>query len=120
MKNRPIKTDKVIYDFSDAMISGNINDIRICSEYIEDSVNHKFYITKNAEIYEILLPEKPYVIRKQPGLLYLPNRDDYLALENVLVGNCKWGDVIFATDPSLGRQVRINYATYNSRYPLTR
>lgn len=48
------------------------------------------------------------------------NRDDYLVLENVLVGNCKWGDVIFATDPSLGGQVRINYATYNSRYPLTR
>lgn len=48
------------------------------------------------------------------------NREDYLALENVLMGSCKSGDVIFATDPSLGRQVRINYATYNSRYPLTR
>ena len=46
--------------------------------------------------------------------------EDYLALENVLMGNCKSGDVIFATDPSLGHQVRINYATYNSRYPLTR
>lgn len=46
--------------------------------------------------------------------------EDFLALENVLMGCCKSGDVIYATDPSLGHQVRINYATYNSRYPLTR
>ena len=46
--------------------------------------------------------------------------EDFLALENVLMGCCKSGDVIFATDPSLGHQVRINYATYNSRYPLVR
>ena len=48
------------------------------------------------------------------------NTEDYLALEKVLMGSCKSGDVIYATDPSLGSQVRINYATYNSRYPLTR
>lgn len=46
--------------------------------------------------------------------------EDYLALEKVLMGSCKSGDVIFATDPSLGHQVRINFATYNSRYPLVR
>ena len=46
--------------------------------------------------------------------------EDDLALEDVLLGRCKSGDIIFATDPSLGRQIRINYATYNSRYPLTR
>ena len=44
--------------------------------------------------------------------------EDILALEYVLVGSCKSGDVIYATDPSLGRQVRINYATFNSKYPL--
>lgn len=46
--------------------------------------------------------------------------EDFIALENVLMGSCKSGDIIFATDPSLSHQVRINYATYNSRYPLTR
>ncbi len=46
--------------------------------------------------------------------------EDDFALEDVLLGRCKSGDIVFATDPSLGRQIRINYATYNSRYPLTR
>lgn len=46
--------------------------------------------------------------------------EDDLALQNVLMDNCKSGDIIFATDPSLGRQIRINYATFNTRYPLVR
>ena len=46
--------------------------------------------------------------------------EDIMALENGICGNCKSADVIYATDPSLGRQIRINFATYNSRYPLTR
>ena len=29
-------------------------------------------------------------------------------------------DVVYATDPSLGRQIRINYATFDSKYPLFR
>ncbi|MBR6032761.1 MAG: hypothetical protein IKP36_12525 [Bacteroidaceae bacterium] len=46
--------------------------------------------------------------------------EDDLALQNVLMGSCKSGDIIFATNPSLGRQIRINYATFNTRYPLIR
>ena len=46
--------------------------------------------------------------------------EDIMALENGICGNCKSAYVIYATDPSLGRQIRINFATYNSRYPLTR
>ena len=46
--------------------------------------------------------------------------EDLSALENVLVGSCKSADVIYATDPLLGKQVRINYATFNSKFPLFR
>ena len=37
---------------------------------------------------------------------------------DVLIGNCKSGNILLATDPSLGKQVRINYATFNSKDPL--
>ena len=46
--------------------------------------------------------------------------EDITALENALCGNCKSADVVYATDPSLGRQIRINYATFDSKYPLFR
>ena len=36
----------------------------------------------------------------------------------LLVGDCKSSDILLATDPSLGRQVQINYATFNSEKPL--
>ena len=44
--------------------------------------------------------------------------EDILALENGICGSCKSADVIYATDPSLGRQIRINYATFDSKFPL--
>lgn len=46
--------------------------------------------------------------------------EDILALENGICGSCKSADVIYATDPSLGRQIRIIYATFDSRFPLFR
>ena len=46
--------------------------------------------------------------------------EDIMALENGICGNCKSADVVYATDPSLGRQIRINYATFDSKFPLFR
>ena len=46
--------------------------------------------------------------------------EDVMALENGICGNCKSADVVYATDPSLGRQIRINYATFDSKFPLFR
>lgn len=46
--------------------------------------------------------------------------EDVMALENGICGNCKSADIVYATDPSLGRQIRINYATFNSKFPLFR
>ena len=44
--------------------------------------------------------------------------EDEKKLCRLLVGDCKSSDVLMATDPSLGKQVRINYATFNSKEPL--
>jgi hypothetical protein len=38
----------------------------------------------------------------------------------LLIGDCKSSDILLATDPLLGRQVRIDYATFNSKYPLVK
>ena len=46
--------------------------------------------------------------------------EDILALEHGICGSCKSADVIYATDPSLGRQIRIDYATFDSKFPLFR
>jgi hypothetical protein len=40
--------------------------------------------------------------------------EDEKKLCDILIGDCKSSDILLATDPSLGRQVRINYATFNS------
>ena len=44
--------------------------------------------------------------------------EDEKKLCKLLVGDCKSSDILFATDPSLGRQARINYATFNPKEPL--
>ena len=44
--------------------------------------------------------------------------EDEKNLCEILVGDCKSSDILLVTDPSLGKQVRINYATFNSEEPL--
>ena len=47
---------------------------------------------------------------------YLTEDEQHLC--KFLIGNCKSSDILVATDPSLGRQVRLDYATFNSEHPL--
>ena len=44
--------------------------------------------------------------------------EDENKLCKLLVGDCKSYDILLETDPSLGKQVRINYAIFNSKDPL--
>ena len=44
--------------------------------------------------------------------------EDEKKLCRLIVGDCKSSDILLATDPSLGKQVRINYATFNSENPI--
>jgi len=45
--------------------------------------------------------------------------EDEKKLCRLLIRDCKSSDILLATDPSLGRQVQINYAIFNSEKPLT-
>ena len=45
--------------------------------------------------------------------------EDEKNLCKILIGDCKSSHILLATDPSLGRQGRINYATFNSEKPIT-
>ena len=44
--------------------------------------------------------------------------EDEKNLCKILIGDCKSSHILLVTDPSLGKQVRINYATFNSENPL--
>ena len=46
--------------------------------------------------------------------------EDEKNLCEILIRDYKSSDILLATDPSLGRQVRINYATFNSQYSLVK
>jgi len=46
--------------------------------------------------------------------------EDEQRLCKLLIGNCKSSDILLATDSSLGRQVRIAYATFNSKHPINK
>lgn len=54
------------------------------------------------------------------GEYHTERTEDEKNLCEILIKDCKSSDIIFATDSSLGRQVRINYATFNSKYPLVK
>jgi hypothetical protein len=45
--------------------------------------------------------------------------EDEKNLCKILIGNSKSSDVLLAVEPSLGKQVRINYATFISEKPIT-
>ncbi|MBP5799403.1 MAG: hypothetical protein J6W43_05795 [Prevotella sp.] len=44
--------------------------------------------------------------------------EDEKDLCKILIGDCKSSHILLATDTSLGKQARINFATFNSKYPL--
>ena len=54
------------------------------------------------------------------GIYFSMNKGikDENKLCKLLVGDCKSYDILLETDPSLGKQVRINYAIFNSKDPL--
>jgi hypothetical protein len=46
--------------------------------------------------------------------------EDEQRLCKLLIGDSKSSNILLATDPSLGGQVRINYAAFNSNNPLVK
>lgn len=94
--------------------------------YIEYSTNdgrswHTRYTGTHAGNFIDLLDYGSEIIAcTSKGIYFSMNKGikDENKLCKLLVGDCKSYDILLETDPSLGKQVRINYAIFNSKDPL--
>ena len=94
--------------------------------YIEYSTNdgrswHTRYTGTHAGNFIDLLDYGSEIIAcTSKGIYFSMNKGikDDNKLCKLLVGDCKSYDILLETDPSLGKQVRINYAIFNSKDPL--
>lgn len=94
--------------------------------YIEYSTNdgrswHTRYTGTHAGNFIDLLDYGSEIIAcTSKGIYFSLNKGikDENKLCKLLVGDCKSYDILLETDPSLGKQVRINYAIFNSKDPL--
>lgn len=94
--------------------------------YIEYSTNdgrswHTRYTGTHAGNFIDLLDYGSEIIAcTSKGIYFSMNKGikDENKLCKLLVGDCKSYDILLETYPSLGKQVRINYAIFNSKDPL--
>ena len=94
--------------------------------YIEYSTNdgriwHTRYTGTHAGNFIDLLDYGSEIIAcTSKGIYFSMNKGikDENKLCKLLVGDCKSYDILLETDPSLGKQVRITYAIFNSKDPL--
>ena len=88
------------------------------TSFADEKTNGAQYLCKLFEKYGIEPKLDRMVVVLTTGERHQELTADENQLCEIFVGDCKWSDILLATDPSLGRQVRINYATFNSHYPL--
>jgi hypothetical protein len=88
------------------------------TSYADEKTNGARYLCDLLEMEDINIRLDRMVVILTTGEYHNELTEDELRLCKLLIGNCKSSHVLLATDPSLGRQVRIDYATFNSKYPL--
>ena len=88
------------------------------TSYADGNSNGAKYFCELLEMEDIHTRLDRMVVVLTTGEYHKELTEDEQTLCKLLIGNCKSSDVLVATDPSLGRQVRIDYATFNSKYPL--
>ena len=85
--------------------------------YADEKTNGAKYLCKQLERYDIYRMDRIIMVLTT-GEWHQVLTEDEQRLCKLIIGNCKSYDILLTTDPSLGRQVRINYAIYNSKDPL--
>lgn len=85
--------------------------------YADEKTNGARYLCEQLERYDIYRMDRIVVVLTT-GEYHKEMTEDELYLCKLLIGNCKSSDILLATDPSLGKQVRINYAIFNSKDSL--
>ena len=88
------------------------------TSYADEKTSGARYLYELFERYGIEPRLDRIVIVLTTGEYHKELTGDEKKLCRLLVGDCKSSDILLATDPSLSRQVRINYATFNSEKPL--
>ena len=87
------------------------------SSYADEKTNGAKYLCEQLERYDVYRMDR-IIILLTTGEWHKVLTEDEQTLCKLLVGNCKSHDILLATDASLGKQVRINYAIFNSKDPL--
>jgi hypothetical protein len=86
--------------------------------YADENTNGAKYLCELLEMEDINTRLDKMVVVLTTGEWHQELTEDEQRLCKLLIGDCKSCDILVATDPSLGRQARINYATFNSKEPL--
>jgi hypothetical protein len=90
----------------------------VFTSYADEKTSGARYLCDLLEKYDREPKLDKIVVVLTTGEYHTELTEDEKKLCKLLVGDCKSSDILLATDPSLGRQVRINYATFNSEKPL--
>jgi hypothetical protein len=90
------------------------------TSYADEKNNGARYLCDLLEMEDINTRLDKIVVVLTTGEYHKELTEDEQRLCKLLIGNCKSSYILLATDPSLGRQVRIDYATFNSKYPLVK
>ena len=88
------------------------------TSYADENTNGAKYLCELLEMEDINTRLDRMVVVLTTGEWHQELTEDEQRLCKLLIGDCKSCDILVATDPSLGRQARINYATFNSKEPL--
>ena len=82
------------------------------TSYADENTNGAKYFCELLEMEDINIRLDRMVVILTTGEYHNELTEDEQRLCKLLIGNCKSSHVLLATDPSLGRQVRIDYATF--------
>ena len=92
----------------------------VFTSFADEKTNGARYLCELFEEYGVEPRLDRIVIVLSTGEYHLELTEDEKNLCKILIGDCKSSDILLATDTSLGRQIRINYATFNLEYPLVK
>ena len=90
----------------------------VITSFANENTSGARYICDLLEKYDREPKLDRIVVVLTTGEYHTEMTEDEKNLCEILVGDCKSSDILLVTDPSLGKQVRINYATFNSEEPL--
>ena len=86
--------------------------------YADENSNGAKFLYELLEMEDIHTRLDRFIVVLTTGEWHEEVTEDERKLCELLIGDGKSSDILLATDLSLGRQVRIDYATFNSKEPL--